>query len=67
MEFAGEKHASEETEEPDGTDEEWGMAEETFAIIVIYDRVENEANLVEALALCRTRCSSNGTPINIAF
>lgn len=25
MEFAGEKHASEETEEAGGTDEEWGM------------------------------------------
>lgn len=50
MEFAAEKHESEETEEP---------AEETFAIIVIYDRVENVANLVEAIALCRICCSSN--------
>lgn len=58
MEFAAEKHESEETEEP---------AEETFAIIVIYDRVENVANLVEAIALCRICCSSNGTAINIAF
>lgn len=45
----------------------WRVGDETFAIIVIYDRVENEANLVEALALCRIRCSSNGTAINIAF
>lgn len=39
--------------------------EETFAIIVIYDRVENEADLVEATALCRICRSSNGSAINI--